>query len=81
MAAVSGVFFIKGELEALVLASIAGACLSVPYLVPYSLLPDVIDQDELHTGKRREGSCCVRWSGLACCVQCARCSQRVPNDP
>ena len=35
---------------------IAGACLTVVYLVPYAMLPDVIELDEKRTGKRREGT-------------------------
>jgi GPH family glycoside/pentoside/hexuronide:cation symporter len=38
-----------------VLALIAGAGVSVAYLVPWSMLPDVIELDELQTGRRREG--------------------------
>jgi GPH family glycoside/pentoside/hexuronide:cation symporter len=34
---------------------VLGSCLAVCYLVPYSMLPDVIEADELKTGKRREG--------------------------
>ncbi|WP_110985070.1 MFS transporter [Acaryochloris thomasi] len=34
---------------------LAGLGLSVAYLVPWSLLPDVVDLDELKTGERREG--------------------------
>ena len=34
---------------------IAGFGLGVCYLVPWSLLPDVIEEDELETGQRREG--------------------------
>jgi GPH family glycoside/pentoside/hexuronide:cation symporter len=37
------------------LAAIAGVGLSTAYLVPWSMLPDVIDLDELNTGQRREG--------------------------
>ncbi len=36
-------------------AILAGAGLAVAYLVPWSLLPDVVDLDELETGQRREG--------------------------
>ena len=34
---------------------LAGSGLAVAYLVPWSLLPDVVDLDELNTGQRREG--------------------------
>jgi len=37
------------------LAVLIGAGLAVAYLVPWSMLPDVIDLDELNTGQRREG--------------------------
>lgn len=37
------------------LAIIAGCGISVAYLVPWSMLPDVIELDELRTGQRREG--------------------------
>jgi GPH family glycoside/pentoside/hexuronide:cation symporter len=33
----------------------AGFGVSTAYLVPWSLIPDVIDLDELQTGQRREG--------------------------
>ncbi len=38
-----------------VLAIMAGLGVSTAYLIPWSMLPDVIDIDELNTGKRREG--------------------------
>ncbi len=38
-----------------VLAIIAGSGISTAYLVPWSMLPDVIELDELQTGQRREG--------------------------
>ena len=37
------------------LAILAGAGASVAYLIPWSMLPDVVDVDELNTGLRREG--------------------------
>ena len=36
-------------------AMLAGFGVSVAYLIPWSMIPDVIDLDELNTGKRREG--------------------------
>ncbi|MCB0012964.1 MAG: MFS transporter [Anaerolineales bacterium] len=39
----------------IVLAVLAGAGASVAYLIPWSMLPDVVDVDELNTGLRREG--------------------------
>ena len=37
------------------LAVVAGFGVSTAYLVPWSMIPDVVDLDELNTGKRREG--------------------------
>jgi len=37
------------------MAVLAGIGVSVAYLAPWSMLPDVIDLDELHTDQRREG--------------------------
>ncbi|MEG3435652.1 MFS transporter [Pannus brasiliensis CCIBt3594] len=37
------------------LAILAGFGVSVAYLIPWSMVPDVIELDELQTGKRREG--------------------------
>ncbi|MCC7361218.1 MAG: MFS transporter [Anaerolineales bacterium] len=52
-----GLFLVRPGQGALVfaLALIAGAGLSVAYLIPWSMLPDVIELDELETGRRREG--------------------------
>jgi glycoside/pentoside/hexuronide:cation symporter, GPH family len=38
-----------------ILAILAGFGVSVAYLIPWSMVPDVIELDELQTGKRREG--------------------------
>ncbi len=38
-----------------VLSVLAGFGVSVAYLIPWSMLPDVIEYDELMTGQRREG--------------------------
>jgi GPH family glycoside/pentoside/hexuronide:cation symporter len=37
------------------LAILAGAGVAVAYLVPWAMLPDVMELDELQTGQRREG--------------------------
>ncbi|NJO21086.1 MAG: MFS transporter, partial [Spirulinaceae cyanobacterium RM2_2_10] len=37
------------------LAALAGAGMATTYLIPPSMLPEVADWDELHTGQRREG--------------------------
>jgi GPH family glycoside/pentoside/hexuronide:cation symporter len=39
----------------MVLAILAAAGVSISYLIPWSMLPDVIELDELQTGQRREG--------------------------
>jgi GPH family glycoside/pentoside/hexuronide:cation symporter len=50
-------FFLQpGQITLLfVLAILAGGGVSIGYLIPWSMLPDVIEQDELETGVRREG--------------------------
>jgi GPH family glycoside/pentoside/hexuronide:cation symporter len=52
-----GLFFVQPGQVALmyVLAVLAGFGVSTAYLVPWSMLPDVIELDELNTGQRREG--------------------------
>ncbi|MGB6301404.1 MAG: MFS transporter [Rivularia sp. (in: cyanobacteria)] len=55
--AASGLFFLQpGQINLMYfLAVIAGSGVSVAYLVPWSMMPDVIELDELQTGQRREG--------------------------
>jgi glycoside/pentoside/hexuronide:cation symporter, GPH family len=43
------------ELAMYLMAILAGAGVSTAYLIPWSMLPDVIELDELRTGQRREG--------------------------
>ncbi len=52
-----GLFFLQpGQVSLMYfLAVMAGFGVSTAYLVPWSMIPDVIDLDELNTGKRREG--------------------------
>ncbi len=52
-----GLFFLQpGQtLWLYLLAILAGFGVSTAYLIPWSMIPDVIDLDELNTGKRREG--------------------------
>ncbi len=52
-----GLFLLQpGQNVALyLLAILAGFGVSTAYLVPWSMLPDVIELDELETGQRREG--------------------------
>ncbi|HEY9847941.1 MAG TPA: MFS transporter [Leptolyngbyaceae cyanobacterium] len=53
----AGLFFLQPSQVPLmfVLAVMAGFGVSTAYLVPWSMLPDVIELDELKTGQRREG--------------------------
>ena len=55
--AATGLFFLQPNQIGLMyaLAVIAGFGVSVAYLVPWSMMPDVIELDELQTGRRREG--------------------------
>ncbi|BAZ43638.1 sugar (glycoside-pentoside-hexuronide) transporter [Chondrocystis sp. NIES-4102] len=53
----AALFLIKpGQITLLYIAAImAGVGVSVAYLIPWSMIPDVVDSDELETGERREG--------------------------
>lgn len=52
-----GLFFVQPQQIIVVygLAIMAGFGVSTAYLIPWSMLPDVIELDELNTGQRREG--------------------------
>ncbi|MDJ0756971.1 MAG: glycoside-pentoside-hexuronide (GPH):cation symporter [Ardenticatenaceae bacterium] len=52
-----GLWFVQpGQINLVILLSIlAGIGVSLGFLIPWSLLPDVVDHDELRTGQRREG--------------------------
>lgn len=53
----AGLFFLQpGQVGLMyVLAVMAGFGVSTAYLIPWSMMPDVIELDELKTGQRREG--------------------------
>jgi len=53
----AGLFFLQpGQLVFMyILAVMAGVGVSTAYLIPWSMMPDVIELDELRTGQRREG--------------------------
>jgi glycoside/pentoside/hexuronide:cation symporter, GPH family len=55
--ALMGLFFLQpGDVvPTFLLAAMAGIGISVGYLVPWSMVPDVVELDELETGQRREG--------------------------
>jgi glycoside/pentoside/hexuronide:cation symporter, GPH family len=52
-----GLFFLRPGQVGLMygLAMLAGFGVSTAYLIPWSMMPDVIELDELNTGQRREG--------------------------
>lgn len=41
---------------AYILAALAGAGIACAYVLPWSMIPDVVEYDQLSTGERREGS-------------------------
>lgn len=53
----AGLFFIQpGQVVLMyVLGVVAGFGVSTAYLIPWSMIPDVMELDELRTGQRREG--------------------------
>ncbi|HIK28028.1 MAG: MFS transporter [Oscillatoriaceae bacterium SKW80] len=53
----AGLFFLQPGQNTImyILCVLAGFGVSVAYLIPWSMLPDVIELDELRTGQRREG--------------------------
>jgi GPH family glycoside/pentoside/hexuronide:cation symporter len=55
--AAAGLFFLQPSQIGLmyVMAVMAGVGVSAAYLTPWSMIPDVIELDELQTGQRREG--------------------------
>lgn len=57
MVAQAGLFFLQPDQVGLmyVLGILAGIGVSTAYLIPWSMIPDVVDLDELTTGQRREG--------------------------
>jgi GPH family glycoside/pentoside/hexuronide:cation symporter len=50
--------FIRADQVALayVLAAISGSGIATAYVIPWSMVPDVVEYDQLQTGQRREGS-------------------------
>jgi GPH family glycoside/pentoside/hexuronide:cation symporter len=53
-----GIYLIPQDVSQLMLYTMAflgGVCVSMALLLPWSMLPDVVDYDELQTGQRREG--------------------------
>lgn len=52
-----GLFFLQpGQIGLMFACAVLAGCgVSVSYLIPWSMVPDVIELDELNTGQRREG--------------------------
>jgi len=57
IAALAALYFVpQGQTTPyFILTFVAGMGTSVAYLIPWSMLPDVVEYDELETGKRRDG--------------------------
>jgi GPH family glycoside/pentoside/hexuronide:cation symporter len=53
----AGLFFLQpGQIGLMFACAVLAGCgVSVSYLIPWSMVPDVIELDELNTGQRREG--------------------------
>jgi GPH family glycoside/pentoside/hexuronide:cation symporter len=51
-------FFVPPEMAGLVfvLAALAGLGIATVYVIPWAMIPDIIEDDQLKTGQRREGS-------------------------
>jgi len=50
-----GITFIESKEGVLGLSCSIGSCLTVVYMVPLAMLPDVVEEDVRRTGRRREG--------------------------
>lgn len=48
-----------------IIMAIAGVGLSTHYIIPYSLIPDVVEWDYVHTGERREGIYYGLWTFIS----------------
>jgi GPH family glycoside/pentoside/hexuronide:cation symporter len=53
-----GIFALRPDQVTLayVLAALAGSGIATAYVIPWSMVPDIIEVDEVSTGQRREGS-------------------------
>lgn len=65
-------FFLPAQaaIPIFIVASVAGIGFSSQWVCPHSMLPDVVEYDELHTGKRREGVYYGMW-GMVCKITAA----------
>jgi GPH family glycoside/pentoside/hexuronide:cation symporter len=53
-----GIFTLRADqvMLAYILAALSGAGIATAYVVPWAMVPDIIEYDQLRTGQRREGS-------------------------
>jgi GPH family glycoside/pentoside/hexuronide:cation symporter len=53
-----GIFVLQPDQVGLayLLAALSGSGIATAYVIPWSMVPDIIEYDELNTGQRREGS-------------------------
>jgi glycoside/pentoside/hexuronide:cation symporter, GPH family len=53
-----GIFVLNSDQVAFAyaLAALAGSGIATAYVIPWSMVPDIIEHDQLRTGQRREGS-------------------------
>lgn len=58
MASLLGIYALSPEqiVPTFILAALCGLGIATAYIVPWAMLPDIIEHDELETGQRREGS-------------------------
>jgi len=54
----AGIALLRPEQTGLayLLAALSGSGIAAAYLLPWAMIPDIIETDELKTGERREGS-------------------------
>jgi GPH family glycoside/pentoside/hexuronide:cation symporter len=58
IAVLMGIFGLRADQVGLgyLLAALSGVGIATAYVVPWSMLPDIIEHDQVETGRRREGS-------------------------
>jgi GPH family glycoside/pentoside/hexuronide:cation symporter len=53
-----GIFTLRGDqlVLAYILAALSGSGIATAYVIPWAMVPDVVEHDQIRTGQRREGS-------------------------
>ncbi|MEJ2448208.1 MAG: MFS transporter [Anaerolineales bacterium] len=53
-----GIYFLPAErvILAYVLAALSGSGIATAYVLPWAMIPDIVEHDQLRSGRRREGS-------------------------